>query len=243
MLKIDMNDPLVSAIVPVYNGERYIDSALKSIIEQNYHPLEIIVVDDGSTDNTAEIVRSFKEVHYIYQPNQGPGPAAARNTGILAAKGEFIAFLDADDIWMPNKLRVQANYLRFNPDVGFVVGYRRIFLEEGTEKPPWYKGDIFEKEHLSFVASGLLIRRSSFDHIGLYDPNYRYGENAEWLTRAKDAGIKYAILPEALFIQRIHGQNLTYNLKEMRSDIIKAFKVTADKQRKKGRSEQDEGKK
>ena len=106
-----MGKPLVSVIIPVYNGERYLEAALKSVIEQDYCPIEIIVVDDGSTDKSAEIAKYFKEIQYIFQSNKGPGPANARNTGIRAVKGEYIAFLDADDIWMPNKLSIQMNYL------------------------------------------------------------------------------------------------------------------------------------
>ena len=100
-----MDKPLVSVIVPVYNGEHYLSFAIHSILRQDYHPSEVIVVDDGSTDNSANIARSFKEVRYIHQSNQGV--AMARNVGIAAARGEFIAFLDADDLWTPNKLSIQ----------------------------------------------------------------------------------------------------------------------------------------
>jgi len=224
-----MKGPLVSVIVPVYNGERFLDSALKSIFNQDYRPIEVIVVDDGSTDNSADIARSYKEIHYIYQPNQGP--SVARNTGIAVAQGEFIAFLDADDIWMPNKLSRQISYLYNHPDVGFVVANRRMFIEEGTEKPPWYREHIFEKDRVCFGPSALVARKSVFNKVGLYDLSYRYGESAEWLTRAKDAGVRKAILPETLLLLRVHDQNLTYHLDEMRSNILKALKASVDRQR------------
>lgn len=91
-----MNRPLVSVIIPVYNGEHYLSFAIRSVLQQDYYPFEIIVVDDGSTDKSGNIARSFKEVHYIYQPNHGV--AVARNVGVTAAQGEFIAFLDQDDL-------------------------------------------------------------------------------------------------------------------------------------------------
>jgi glycosyltransferase involved in cell wall biosynthesis len=104
---------LVSVIVPVYNGERYLSAALESIFAQDYHPFEVIVVDDGSGDSSAAIAKSFKSVQYIYQTNQGI--ANAWNLGIDASKGELIAFLDCDDLWTPNKLRLQVDYLVNHP--------------------------------------------------------------------------------------------------------------------------------
>ncbi len=125
-----MQGPLVSVIVPVYNGERYLTKTIQSVLTQDYQPIEIIVVDDGSTDRTAEIVRAQPNIHYIYQNNRGV--SAARNTGIAAAQGEFLAFLDADDMWVPQKLSVQVSYLTQHPDVGFVYAYRRMIIEEGV---------------------------------------------------------------------------------------------------------------
>src|SRR3982074_3555445 len=105
-----VNTPLVSVIVPVYNGERFLAETLQSIINQQYRPLELIVIDDGSTDQTARIATSVSEVRYFYQRNQGV--ANARNAGLAAARGELIAFLDADDLWQPNKLSLQVEYHR-----------------------------------------------------------------------------------------------------------------------------------
>lgn len=224
-----MKRPLVSVIVPVYNGERYLDSTLESIFNQDYHPIEVIVVDDGSTDNSADIARSYKKIHYIYQPNQGQ--SVARNTGIAVAQGEFIAFLDADDLWMPNKLSIQISYLCNHPEVGYVLANQRMLIEEGVEKPPWYREDIFTKDRTGFFPSTLLVRKSVYKQVGLFDPSYRYGENAEWFARAKDVGIRKAIIPETLLLKRIHDCNLTYHLDECRSNVLKALKASIDRQR------------
>ncbi|MBI4573499.1 MAG: glycosyltransferase family 2 protein, partial [candidate division NC10 bacterium] len=110
-----MTGPLVSVILPVYNGERFLAAAIASILAQDYQPIEVIVVDDGSTDGTAAIARSFQGVRYLYQPNQGP--AFARNAGIAVARGAFIAFLDADDLMVPTRLSVQAGYLLAHPEI------------------------------------------------------------------------------------------------------------------------------
>ena len=101
-----MEAKMISVIVPAYNGEKYLARALESILAQDYRPIEIVVVDDGSTDNTASIARSYREVRYVYQAHQGL--PAARNTGLANCTGELISFLDADDYWPPNKLQIQS---------------------------------------------------------------------------------------------------------------------------------------
>ena len=100
---------LISVIVPVYNGEKFLGDALASIFAQDYRPIEVIVIDDGSTDRTRAIAQSYPEVQYSYQDKQGS--AVARNTGIENSRGELIAFLDADDLWIYNKLFIQAAYI------------------------------------------------------------------------------------------------------------------------------------
>jgi len=226
-----MEGPLVSAIIPVYNGERHLSDALDSILSQDYKPIEIIVVDDGSTDSSADIARTYSEVQYIYQPNQGP--STARNTGVIATQGELIAFLDADDVWLPNKLSAQVSYLMSHPEIGFVVAKRRMHIENGIEKPPWYRKHLFEEESVCFFPSAMVVRRSVFEKAGYWNPCFRFGETGEWLTRVNDAGISYAILPETLLVMRIHDRNLTYHLDEVRSGILSALKASVDRKRKK----------
>src|ERR1044072_7097933 len=111
--------PLVSVIIPVYNGARFLLAALESVFAQTYRPFEVIVVDDGSADDSGRIAQSFSGVHYIRQANQGV--AAARNTGIEAARGEFYAFLDQDDLWTPEKLRLQIQHMLNHPDLGYTL--------------------------------------------------------------------------------------------------------------------------
>ena len=226
-----MENPLASIVVPVFNGEKYLDAALQSILDQDYRPIELIVVDDGSTDDTAGIAHSYEDVQYIYQENQGP--SAARNAGIWVAHGEFISFLDADDRWTPDKLTVQIGYLQMHPDVDFVVAKRRMVIEEGVEKPSWYQDRVFEKDSSCFGAGALVARKTAFDKVGLYNTHYRFGENAEWLARAKDAGVNMAVLPQTLLISRVHENNQTHHQDEMRANILKALKHSIDRKRQK----------
>jgi glycosyltransferase involved in cell wall biosynthesis len=115
---------LISVIVPVYNGDLYLAAAIESILAQNYQPIEILIIDDGLTDNTAKIADRFQQhVRYIYQPNSGA--PSARNLGLKMATGEIIAFLDADDIWHEQKLALQLDILAKNSSVSVVLGHRQ----------------------------------------------------------------------------------------------------------------------
>src|SRR6185503_10895386 len=125
--------PLVSVIIPVYNGARYLRAALESVFAQTYRPFEVIVVDDGSIDDSGVIAQSFPDVSYMRQENQGV--AAARNHGIEAARGDFFAFLDQDDLWTPEKLKLQIEYLLNHQDLGYTLTQQQYFLEPGTTLP------------------------------------------------------------------------------------------------------------
>jgi glycosyltransferase involved in cell wall biosynthesis len=202
-----MNQPLVSVIVPVFNGERFLGQALESIMAQDYAPFEVIVVDDGSTDGSAAISRSYKDVRYICQENSGV--AVAKNAGITAARGEFIAFLDHDDTWPPNKLRVQAGYLVDHPETGCVFSRHHIFLEPGTPRPPWLKPEFLENDQLGAFACTMVVRKAVFDAVGVFGPDFRVGEDTDWIARAKDAGVRMTILPDVLLYRRVHSSNIS----------------------------------
>lgn len=224
-----MENPLVSVVVPVYNGERFLAAALDSIFAQDYRPLEAIVVDDGSTDRTRDIVKSYAEARYLYQANQGHG--AAKNTGIAAASGEFVAFLDADDLWTPNKLAVQATYLLEHPETGYVIARMQNFLEAGIE-PPLLARDFLLTDSVGFVVGTLLARRAVFARVGNFDASYRHANDTDWFFRAKEAGVQMTMLPEVLLRRRLHGANLSYETRPMASDFMRAVKRSIDRTRK-----------
>jgi len=200
---------LVSVVIPVYNGEKYIAESICSVLNQTYQPVEIIVVDDGSQDSTAEIVRSFEEVVYIYQANQGHGQA--KNTGMGAARGDYLAFNDADDIWEPNKLSLQINVFQNNPQIGYVICNVRNFLEPGTPMPEYMNKSEFEKGFTGNVTVALVISRSALEQVGIFNPQLRRANDSDWLFRAKDAGIQMGIVDEVLVHRRIHFTNLSHH--------------------------------
>lgn len=218
-----MKGPLVSVIIPVYNGAKYIAEAMESVRAQNYDLLEIIVVDDGSTDDTPSIVRSFEDIRYIHQANQGV--AGARNTGIENSRGELIAFLDADDYWAANKLNIQVGCMLKHPRIGYTLGRQRNFLESGTSRPFWLREEHLLEEHTGFLPT-LLIRRQIFDKVGLFNTNFRISEDVEWFSRVKDAGIPMMVVPEVVLYRRIHDANLSYQSKAGNPQLLRALRTS-----------------
>lgn len=212
---------LVSVIVPVYNGERFLRQALDSIVAQTYPQLELIVVDDGSTDATGEIAQSYAQTRYLRQPNQGNG--SAKNTGLAAARGEFIAFLDADDLWPPDKLSAQVETLRQNPHAGFTTGRMVFFFEPGVERPAWVPTYFLTDPQPAYLPSGLLIRRTTFGQVGLFDPSYPIINDMEWLTRARDAGVADIVTEKSVVRRRVHGDNLTYRAAARAQELLRVL--------------------
>lgn len=224
------SNPLVSVIIPVHNGEDYLGEAIESALAQTYGPIEIIVVDDGSTDGSADVARSHKEVQYIYQPNRGA--AAARNTALEASRGEFVAFLDADDLWLPDKLKVQVGHLFANPRFGFNICLIENFLDPGIEVPSAIEEVPMMRERMSLI--GMVVRRSVFDRTGVFDTSYKVGSDFEWVSRAKGLGIEMEILPIVLFRRRVHGRNLSSDMEARQANFLRMFRASVERRGKKG---------
>ncbi len=220
--------PLVSAIIPVFNGEQYLSQAIESVLAQDYRPLEIIVVDDGSTDRTAKIAQSYESVTYLYQPNQGNGKA--RNLGIQSSGGEFISFLDSDDRWMPNKLSLQMKYLLEHPEIGFVIAHMRAVLDDNIDWPSSLNRAHYEREPPCYLPSALLVRREVLLKVGLFDPSYRHANDSDWFFRAQEAGIKMAIIAEVLVQKRIHLSNLSHE-KSVTYETIMAIRASLQRRK------------
>jgi glycosyltransferase involved in cell wall biosynthesis len=222
-----MEQPLVSVIIPVYNGERYLAEAIESVLAQTYRPIEVIVVNDGSTDGSADIAQSYK-IRYIYQPNQGV--AVARNAGIAAARGDLIAFLDQDDLWAPNKLSVQVDYLLKHPRVDYVIAKQRIFLESGTVLPSWLKSELLENKQSGFLPGTLVARKTVFERIGNFDSAYKVGSDADWFFRAKDTSVPLAILDQVLLRKRVHSDNESYQASLSCMELLKVARTSIKRQ-------------
>jgi glycosyltransferase involved in cell wall biosynthesis len=195
----------VSAIVPVHDGEAYLGAALDSVAAQRHPPVEVIVVDDGSTDGSGAVAAARPGVRYVRQACLGPG--AARNAGLRLARGELIAFLDQDDLWTPDKLALQVARLLADPAPDACVGWRRLFLEPGLAPPAWLKPELLRAPHLAFCPGVLVVRRRAFERIGLFDPQYVTTSDVEWIARARRLGLGFAAVPEVVLLKRIHRGN------------------------------------
>jgi glycosyltransferase involved in cell wall biosynthesis len=221
--------PLVSVIIPVYNGERYLGEAIDSVLAQTYRPIEVIVVDDGSTDNSAEIAQSYQEVFYIFQSNMGV--SMARNTGLEAAQAEFIAFLDSDDIWTTEKLARQIDHLMHHSEIQYTISSVKFFLEADHSVPSGCREEWLGSDHVGRILSTLVARKSLFDVIGKFDPKLTTAEDVEWFARANAHEIPQAVIPKILLHKRIHSANLSLSAPGANRDLLKALKQSIDSKR------------
>jgi glycosyltransferase involved in cell wall biosynthesis len=196
-----MADPLVTVIVAAFNGERFLHEALGSLFAQSYAPFEVVFVDDGSTDGTAEIARTY-DVRYIHQVNAGL--AAARNTGIREARGELVTFLDDDDVMPAGRLRLQAELLRGRPDISCVLG-----RQEWIDAPPWLLRDPVFGDPAGIPLAAAMIRRETLEAVGGFDATLQYAEDRDLLIRLRENGFGIEVLPEVVLLRRYHGENMT----------------------------------
>jgi glycosyltransferase involved in cell wall biosynthesis len=232
-----MQNPLISCIVPVFNGERYLGESLDSILAQSYRPIEIIVVDDGSTDATREVVASYgDQVRYLWQPNAGP--PRARNFGLLLAQGQFVAFLDADDLWQPDKLSLQMARFRERPELDLCVTYCQVFwIPELHEEEVRFRDHRLSQPLPGYVTQTLLARRALFDTVGDFDTSRRVGDPADWFLRAAEQRAVMEILPEVLVYRRFHENNFSVESDtrrmrpSMQDAILQVVKASLDRRR------------
>ena len=201
-----MADSTISVVIPAFNVADYIGRAVESVLNQSYHPFEVIVVDDGSTDETAEILRAYASIRVITQPNGGP--AVARNTGVRKSSGKLLAFLDADDVWEPDKLARQAELLDKDLHLDGVFTLIRHFLDQGVEAPVSLRPHLLNVDAVGHTLSTFLVRRKSFDRIGWFSPGHE-AEDADWFFRAKDVGLIFDTVREPLVLKRVRPGSIS----------------------------------
>lgn len=227
-----MTESAVTCIVPVFNGERFLTEALQSILDQTRPPEEIIVVDDGSTDGSRAVAESFgSSVRYVHQENAGP--AVARNTGIDEARGEFIAFLDADDRWDPRKLELQLRRLEERPELAFCVAMVQNFWEEEVADEAHRLQDHVRARPIpGYVTGTLLVRREWVDRVGGFDPGLSHGDATDWFSRAEAAGAVGDLLQDVLLFRRLHAENRSrVKAAGSRDEFLRLLKSRLDRRR------------
>jgi glycosyltransferase involved in cell wall biosynthesis len=199
-------DSSISVIVPVFDGEQFLGECLESVLSQTHAVDEVIVIDDGSTDGSAEVAESFAGVRVLRRDHEGV--SSARNAGLAVASGALIGFCDADDRWLPTKTERQVEHLASNPDAACALCRCAIELEPGMAMPDWLAPDVVYGDLGGVLPLSGLFRRSLFDEVGEFA-----GESAEdfdLLVRARTAGARIDIVPEQLLIRRIHDRNTTH---------------------------------
>ncbi|HEX4464392.1 MAG TPA: glycosyltransferase family A protein [Solirubrobacterales bacterium] len=234
-----MPRPLVSVVIPAFNSERFLGEALASVSAQTYAPVETIVVDDGSSDDTAAVARAHPGIALIEQENSGP--SAARNRGFAASRGEFVAFHDSDDTMTPDKLAVQVSHLLDNPKVGCVLAEQELIVEEGAELPFWVEGTEVEvvmpprppelEDEPQVHPMTMVVRRETFEQVGDFDESMRAAEDFDWMLRAAEQEVEIARLPEVLLRRRVHPGSLTQNASASRAGLFRAFKARIERHR------------
>lgn len=226
-----MNEPTVTVVMPAYNAAAYVRRAIDSVLAQTWVDRELLVVDDGSSDGTLDVLAGYgNRLRVITQANAGP--AAARNRGLLEARGRYVAFLDADDWWLPTKLERQVALLDARPDVGFCSTATRVETVGGAPASNWpcadAEGPLLETLFMRSAAvsgstSGVLARRELLLEVGGFDESLRGFEDPDlWIRLAARSG--YACIPEVLTVVVRTPGSVSSDLPRMRAATLASFR-------------------
>jgi glycosyltransferase involved in cell wall biosynthesis len=220
----------VSVIMPARDAERYVGEALRSILEQTRPPDQVIVVDDGSGDGTAEVVETYRERVTLLRRDHG-GVGAAINSGLVAADGELIAFLDADDLWTPRKLEVQCAALADNPQIDMVFGRVQQFLSP----------DLTPEEKARLQAPGeaapaklkgtMLASRTAVERVGDFATSWKIVDFLDWYFRAREEGLREEMLDEVILRRRLHRANIGRLYRDSRNEYAQALAIRLRRRR------------
>lgn len=220
----------VSIIIPCHNPNMFLRDAVLSVLKQTYQDFEIIIINDGSDQQAAEIFRQcqlLSEKIKIISLPVNKGVAHARNLGIKNAKGDYLAFLDQDDLWHADKLKLQLEYLAMHPDHDFLTSRQRYFLTDGvTNVPSWVKKEHVDTDLPGFLPGTLMARKNAFAKIGIFNESLKAGtDDVDWFFRAKQASLKTAELTEQLLLKRIHQGNLSKDALQHNRELLSVVKM------------------
>lgn len=213
----------ISVVIPAYNAGRFVGEAIESVLTQSLPPDEIIVVDDGSEDETAVVVRKMPSVTYHYQANAGQ--AAARNAGLALAKCDLVAFLDADDLMKPSRLKAQFDYLTAHPDVDMVCGRQEIEILDGTVRPAWLDlvDPVFGDPGGVVVEPSLMARAESLKRLGGFDETLVYSVQVGLLARIREENVPFVVMDRVVITRRIHEENMSNDLSLLGPEAARAL--------------------
>lgn len=221
----------VSCVIPVRDGERYLAAAIDSALAQDPLPREIVVVDDGSRDATREVAGRYgSRIRYVHQA--AAGPAAARNFGLAQTKGSLVAFLDADDEWLPEKTRLQLSRFEARPELDLCLGHAVNFWSADVPADRRSTDPRLLAPWPARSCIVLMARRSIFERIGGFDPALAFGEDLEWFGRAGESGCVVETLPEVLARRRLHDRNVSrLHPAESRAAVLRSARAEIARRR------------
>ena len=220
----------ISVIIPCHNYARFLPETLASIAAQDIAPAEVILIDDGSSDGSAHVAAEInKDIRIIRQPQAGI--AAARNAGILAARGDLLAFIDADDLWPADSLAVRLAAFRDGPELSCIFGQLSHFICPRADAEVRARLICPPGVSTARFAGTMLAHRSVFDRVGPFDATLRAGEMIDWVSRLEPAGIRVALVEHCVLHRRIHGANTVLTIASNRSDYLRALHAGLQRQR------------
>jgi glycosyltransferase involved in cell wall biosynthesis len=218
---------LVSVVMAAFDEEAFIGEALASVLGQSYRPVEVIVVDDGSGDRTAEIAAGYG-VRLLRRPHVGA--AAARNAGLAVACGEFWTIFDADDVMPRERIARQVEHLRRNPEDGIVLGLTEAFVSPGEPRPTHFN-PAWDDGPFPACAGTMLARREVLAAVGPYDNGRDLAYDVEWLARAKDAGVQAGHVDQVCLGYRIHRANTSADARAVHVEMFKLLRESLGRRR------------
>jgi glycosyltransferase involved in cell wall biosynthesis len=228
---LESNQPLISVIIPIYNGEAYLAEAIDSVLAQDYRRLEVIIVDDGSNDGSPAIAKRYALAKYCRQEHSGLGTAL--NRGIQAASGELLAFLDADDLWAKDKLSRQLAALTKNSGLDAVFGQVKPFfspeMHARMRRQPKEKITIIP----GYAKGAMLVKREFLFRVGWFATMWKVGDFIDWYARAQELGLRSMMLPDVVLYRRLHSDNMGIRAAGNGSDYVRIVKAALDRRRNK----------
>lgn len=224
--------PTVSCIVPVYNGERFLAETIESILAQDYRPLEIIVVDDGSQDGSLDVARSFQPDLRLVQQTQA-GPSATRNRGIREASGDYLAFLDQDDLWHREKISRQLARFQCRPELSVCWTHVQMFWSDDlADERKLYADQPRAGAVPGYATISMLARRDAFERVELFNEELWFSDSVEWTLRARQCGIVMEMMDDVFVYHRMHAQNSTRrHVAASREEFLAIAKANLDRRR------------
>ena len=221
---------LVTVMITVFNGAAYLAEAIETVLAQTYRSIELIVLDDGSTDGSGDVANSFGSA-LRYEPQENAGMSGARNSAVALATGAYFSFLDADDRFRPEKIARQMEILQADPSVDVVFGHMTEFVSPDVDEQaaallrdpvhdlPWRTPNL------------MLVRREAFERVGLFSTELRVGIGVDWYARAMECGLKEFVPPSIVLERRLHAANNGIRQRDVRHQYLHVLKASVERRR------------